>query len=92
MNAETKHLNPSDLSNEQLERIAFGVATILSKHGLWNDKPLSAKEAMAFTGFKKNKFFRLVNLGVIKGHMPDPDGHPIYYASEINEGIRRIRK
>lgn len=89
MSAETRTMNTTDLSNEQLDRLAFTLAAVLSKKGLWLEQPMGAKEAMVFLGVGKTRFYRLENLGVIKPHKPDPDGHPFYYPSEMNEGIRK---
>jgi hypothetical protein len=88
MSAE-KHLNPSDFSDEQVERLAFTIAGILSKHGVWHEKPLSPKGAMAFLGVGRKKFYSMVNQGIIKENRPDPNGHAFYYPSEMNEGIKK---
>lgn len=91
MSAETRTLNTTDLSNEQLERLAFAIAAMLSKKEVWAERPLRAKEAMSFLGVGKTTFYRMENLGVIKPHKPDPKSHPFYYPSEMNEGIKKAK-
>jgi hypothetical protein len=92
MSAPLQHLNPSDLSDEALGRLAFAIAGVLSKHGVWHERPLAAKDAMSFMNIGRKKFYSLINKGIIKEHRPDPDGHAWYFPSEIVEGIKNKKR
>lgn len=90
MSAE-KHLNPSDYSDEQVERLAFAILGQISKYGVVVG-PLSAKEAIAFTRRGETTFYRWVDLGIIKQFRPDPNGDPVYFPDQIVEGIKEACK
>ena len=83
------HLNPSDYPDEVVNRLALAIAGILTQKGMWQERPMCAKEAMEFLSVGRDRFYKLENLGIIKPFKPDPDGHPFYYPSQMNEGIRK---
>jgi hypothetical protein len=90
MSAE-KHLNPSDFSDEQVERLAFAILGFLGKYGVVA-RPMNGKEAIAFTGRGETTFYKWVDLGIIKAFRPDPNGDPVYFADQIVEGLKEAGK
>lgn len=90
MSAE-KHLNPSDFSDEQVERLAFAILGFLGKYGVVA-RPMNGKEAIAFTGRGESTFYRWEAQGIIKGHRPDPKGDKIYFADEIVKDLKEAGK
>jgi hypothetical protein len=62
MNAATPLLNPSDLTNEQLDRIAFAIAGRIQK----GDELMTKDEAAAFLKIKYKTFERRLS----RGHYP----------------------
>lgn len=88
MSAESKQLNPSDLTDDQLDRIAFAILGKLSKFQV-QEKPMRVKEAAAFLGISQKHFYHLVNQGKIKLHRLEDKGRPYAYASEINGAVRK---
>jgi hypothetical protein len=84
MNTASKHLNPGPLSKQDLDILAYQIAGIIKE---LSDKPMTAEEAYTWAGWLKDKFFRLVKAGAIRGHCKD-HGSPIYLKSEIIEAIR----
>lgn len=81
-----KELNPSMVSKQDLEVLAFMIAAKLNEFA---DKPMTAKEAQAWMGIGKTKFIRLANEGVIKRHHVGEKGEPMYLRSELIESIKR---
>lgn len=59
MSAEVKHLNASDFSDDQLNRLVFALIGKLNKC-LVVVRPLKGKDAIAFSGFGKTKFYEMV--------------------------------
>lgn len=90
MSAE-KHLNPSDFSDEQIDRMAFAIIGKLSKYGVVMG-PMDTKEAIRFSRRGETTFYRWVALGIIKQYRPDPDGDPVYFPDQIVEGIKEACK
>lgn len=87
MSAETKHLNPSDFSEDQLKTLAFAMAGILSKYGVWQEAPLDREGAAAFTKYSVDSIDRLRREGKIKAHYL-VKGIPVFYPSELNKAIK----
>jgi hypothetical protein len=83
-----KELNPGPLSKQDLEILAYQIAAVLKDLA---DKPMFAEEAYTWAGWSRDKFFRLKNAGVFKGHCDDL-GNPIYLKSEIIEGIKNHKQ
>jgi hypothetical protein len=83
----TRDLNPSAVPNEHLEIIAF---MILGKmqNLVVDDKPMTGKEAIEWTKWSEDKFYRLVRLGKVKAFRPDPNGDPSYLKSQIIEMLK----
>lgn len=79
------HLNPGPLSKQELEILAYQIAGVLKD---LSDRPMFAEEAYTWLGWSKDKFFRMVRAGVIKGHCKE-QGTPIYLKSEIIEAIKK---
>lgn len=90
MSAE-KHLNPSDFSDEQVERLVFAIIGKLSNYG-FVVKPLKGKEAMRQMGLSSRTFYKWVDLGIIIPYRPDPDGDPVYFLDQMVEGAKNAGK
>jgi hypothetical protein len=91
MSAEPKHLNPSDFSDDQLDRLAFALVGKLQKYFVV-DRPMRAKEAAEFCGISEKHLYHLVNLGVIKDFRPDPKGHAFFIPSQMIEAIKNHKQ
>lgn len=89
MTQSERQLNPTVLSDEHLKIVAHMVASEVKKLILEIDQPMTAKQAWAWSGWGKSKFYRFVNLGIIKGHRLDPESDPVYLKSEIISSIKR---
>jgi len=87
MSAAEHQFNPSDLTNEQLDRIAMALYPRIQK--LNEDRPMSAKEAYTWMGIASPTFYRLVSKGAIKGHRLTSDSDPVYLKSEIINSIKK---
>jgi hypothetical protein len=88
MNAEQKHLNPSDLTTEQLDRIAFAIMGHLNRYGLFIPRPMKMKEAMAFCQVSRTTFQHWINIGKIKDHRVDEKGNPLFLPDEMYQAIK----
>lgn len=88
MSALEKHINGSDLSNEQLERLAYALVIQLDKIGI-TDKPMRIKEVADFVGVSKRTVTNWMNKGIIKPHRLEEKGDPFFLRSEIIEAIRK---
>jgi hypothetical protein len=88
MNAEQKHLNPSDLTTEQLDRIAFAIMGHLNRYGLFIPRPMKMKEAMAFCQVSRTTFQHWINIGKIKDHRVDEKGNPLFLPDEMYATIK----
>lgn len=88
MSEPAKHLNPSDLSDESLDRLAFALVGRLTKYAIVT-RPMKSKEAIEFSGVGKNTFYRMRNAGRIKEHRPFQDCDPVYFADEIIEALKK---
>jgi hypothetical protein len=90
MTAQSKTLNPLEsYSNEQLEILAFLIAGKL-KGVIVDDRPMNGEEAIAWSGWSRNKFFSLVNAGKIKARRPTPESDPSYLKSDIIEYLKSV--
>lgn len=67
MSADIRQLNPSEFSQETIDRLIFAVTGRSTKLSVVN-KPMRIAEACAFLGVSERTFRRLMNSGVIKTH------------------------
>ena len=91
MSAEPKHLNPSDLPDDALDRLAFALVGRMQQYGVVV-KPMRTKEAIRFCGFGATTFHKWKALGIIKEFRPDPNGDAVYFPDQITEGIKNYRQ
>jgi hypothetical protein len=88
MNTE-RQLNPSDLTDEQIDRIAFAVIGKLEKYttnGI--EKPLTRQKAAEHIGLGVDMVDKMKRDGVLQPYYFPGSNVPFYYASEINEALR----
>jgi hypothetical protein len=52
---------------------------------------LSAIDAMSYLGIKRKKFYKLVGMGFIPIHQPDPSIRPMYWKQDLDNYIRSHR-
>lgn len=81
----THHLNPSPLSKEDLQTIAFAIAGILKDH--YADVWLKREEAAAHVGYTVRKFDDLVRKKKFRAHRITPGADPRFLRSELNEDL-----
>lgn len=88
MNGVEKQLNPSDLTSEQLDRLAFALIGHLSKFGLFVPRPMKMKEALEFCRVSRTTFQHWINIGKIKDHRVDEKGNPLFLPDEMYQAIK----
>ncbi len=87
MSAE-RQLNPSRLSQEEINAIAFAVAGVLAKHGKFSEEPLDSEGAAAFLKISQSSLRKMKERGKIKAHYPGGLDIPLYYPSELNKAVK----
>lgn len=88
MSAQEKVFNPSDLTNEQLDRIAFALSARLEKMGI-SDKPMTKKEAADWMNRSVRQLERYISAGKITLHHIMPNTEGFLLKSEILEVIKK---
>jgi hypothetical protein len=89
MSVEAKHLNPSVLTDEELDRIAFALVGRISKHFVeGSEKPLTREKAAEYMGVSHDTIDRLRRTKVIKPHFLPGLSTPFYFASELYKKIK----
>jgi hypothetical protein len=87
MSAQEKQFNPSDLSNEQLDRMAFALLGKINKF-LVVETPLTREEAAAFTKLSVSRFDELVRAGKFRIIKPYHNSHPTFLPSMLIEDMK----
>jgi hypothetical protein len=87
MSAEVKHLNPSEYSRADLDRLAFALMGHM-QHFFVVERPMSRKEAMDYLGVSDATFCKLVNTGVVKRHLLEGLSTPFFLPSELHKLIK----
>lgn len=82
MSAE-RQLNPSEFTDEQLDRIAFAIAGRVLKIIDTSKTMLDPEEAAAFTRYSRRRFDELVADGVFIPRTAKEDTSPRFVAEEL---------
>lgn len=85
---QSRNLNPTSLSREEIKLIAFQVVSEMKDIIKEFDKPMNGKQAYQWWGISKSTFYKYVDRGVIKGHRLTPDSDETYLRSEIIQAIK----
>jgi hypothetical protein len=87
MSAE-RHLNASDLSDDQLRVMAISLIPHLNRFGI-EERPLRQDEAAGFLRCSEKQIISLRNKGIIKAYRFEGVSTPYYYPSELNKELRK---
>jgi hypothetical protein len=83
MSAASKQFNPSDLSDDQLERIGFALMGFFQKYGVLTQKPMTIDMTAQFLGVSVDSIHRLRRQGVITPHFIGDLSTPFYFPLEV---------
>lgn len=90
MDAQAKQVafNPSDLSDEQLEKIGFALMGFMQRYGVV-DKPMTTEQLTQFIECSRDTVNKLRHAGVIKPHFFKGLSTPYYLPSEVIAALKR---
>jgi hypothetical protein len=83
MSAAERQLNPSEFSEDQLDRIAFAIAGRLLKIIDTSKSMLDPEEAAAFTRYSRRRFDELVAEGVFIPRRAGENTDPKFVVEEL---------
>jgi hypothetical protein len=95
MSAQEKehHFNPSDLSNDQVDRIGFAVMGFLQKNAVMTMKPMTIEQTASFLGgISTDTIHRLRREGVIQPVYIGDLSIPYYMPEEILKAFKKRRQ
>lgn len=91
MSAE-RQLNPSEFTDEQLDRIAFAIAGRVLKIIDTSKTMLDPEEAAAFTRYSRRRFDELVAEGVFIPRRAGENTDPKFVVEELIEQLPQRRR
>jgi hypothetical protein len=87
MSAQEKHINSTQFSNEDINLITHLVAVKILALGFVVEKPMTRKQAAAFSSYGLRTFDKMAADGIFKAHRYGEKGDPRYLPSEIIKAI-----
>ena len=84
--SQTRHINTSLLSDDEVKAIAHAVAPLIKE--CFNEEVFTTEQACKFLTFQRSTFDEYVRQGKFRAHRPG--GHPRFIKSELIEDLKKM--